>query len=962
MNGRTATQGFITIFFAFLILIFNTSYSAPSSGTLTGKVVDAETGEALPGVNIVIEGTMRGAATDLEGAYRVKDLPAGSYSAVATMIGYAKTHIENVAITAQAVTKIDFALRTEALQGEEVVVTARALRNTEVSLLKDRQKAIAVSDAISAEAISQAGASNAAEAMKQVTGASVVEGKYVYVRGLGDRYTSTQLNGAEIPSADPYKRAGSIDLIPSNLIDNIVAIKSFTPDKQGNFSGGTVDIKTKDFPDQLNMKFSASSSFNTQTTFKSNGPLSYQGGGIDWLGMDDGTRGLPDLAKNGSFPTIPSTFDPQALDKLIDYSRSFSPVMTPTAAKPGLNQSYSLSIGNQFGLFNRPFGYMASLSYSNSYTSYDDGEYNAWNLGSQNASKLTPIFTMDDVKTTNEVLWGGLLKTSYKLTPKNIISLNYLYNINGESSARYLEGQYNYDKLDDKDDLFQSSILGFNERHLNSLQLNGEHQFDGLFGSRISWQLSSSSTKQDEPDVRYFSRYAIYDAGELLSYGTFSNIAPTRMFRTLDETNKEASLDISIPFKQWNGKPATFKLGGFAGAKERDFAERRFVYNEGTGRASYKGDPEKFFAPSNVGWDSTSMAINGVSYYGYKLKLYMTESDIGVNDYTGDQDISAWYAMLDLPLLNRLRFIGGARYETTDIRLVSLDETKADGETSTTDVLPSLNLIYSLTQNMNLRGSATRTLARPNFRELAPYASYDFSAGFTHIGNPALERTLIDNYDLRWEWFARPDELYGLSLFYKKFQNPIERAFIIQASQREITWENVDEAMVMGVELELRKNLDMVHDTFRHFTLGSNLSLVRSEINISAEQLALMRENNPDLSDKRELEGQSPYLVNVNLSYDNFNKGISGSVYFNVFGKRLSEVNKSGEPFIYEQPAGTLNASLSCRLMKNIDVNLSGYNLLNAQYKKTQVFKDVEYIFQRHTKGRTFAIGFGYSL
>ena len=953
-----------------LIVLFAVAPPAlAQQGRLAGKVVDADFGEGMPGVNIVLENTMIGAATDIHGEYRIENIPPGEYTVVATFIGYSRVRIEGVQIAAGQTESLNFTMAMEVLEGQEVVVTAKAVKNTEAALLKDRQKAAAVSDAVSAEAISQAGAGDAAEAMKQVTGASVVDGKYVYIRGLGDRYTSTQLNGAEIPSADPYRRAGSVDIIPSNLIDNIVTVKSFTPDRPGDFSGGTVDIKTKDFPDVLNLKFSVSGSYNTQTTFNSNGPIGYSGGATDWLGYDDGTRSVPGVVKdglqNGYYPTPPSSFDSEgteSLDELQTYSQAFNPLMTPSPMTPSLNQSYSFSVGNEINVLNRPFGFLASLTYSNSFKSYDDGMYNAWRLGSSEASELTQIFAMNDVKSSHDVLWGGLVKSSYKINPFNVISLNYLYNINGMSTARNLQGQYDYDKLDKKDDLFISSNLGYSERRLSSFQLSGDHHFSSMGGLKIDWNASTSATKQDEPDLRYFSRFAMVEDGEIFREGTFSNIAPTRYFRNLNESKNEASVNFTLPFRQWSGKSSNFKFGGLYSAKDRDFVESRFVYNEGSGARSFKGDPDQFFAHDNIGWAETSQTINGQTYYGYKLKLSLSPADVGTNDYVGDQEIFAYYAMLELPLFNKLRFIGGARYETTDVQLNSLDSTKADGSIDTKDWLPSFNLIYGITPDMNVRASVTRTLARPNFRELAPYASYDFSAGFTHIGNPRLKRTLIDNYDLRWEWFSRPGEIYGVSFFYKQFQNPIERAFIVTASNREITWENVDRATAFGVELELRKKLDVVNRALSNFSFGTNVSLVESRIDISPEQLQLMRLNNPEMDSKRPLEGQSPFLLNFNVGYDNFESGLSAHVYYNVFGERLSEWNKTGEPFVYEQPAHTLNASVNYQLGDHIKIKFSGNNLLNTKHQKTQVYQGTEYIFTQYTNGTTFSLGLDYSL
>jgi len=950
------------LFLIFFALSFNSAQAQATKGKISGKLVDAENGMPLIYANVRLEGTMFGAASDLDGNYIINAIPAGNYTVIVQYMGYSDFRINDVKVNAGEVTKINASLKPAVLQSEEVVVTAKALKNTESVLLKERQKAVAVSDAISAEAISKAGSGNAAEAMKQITGASVVDGKHIYVRGLGDRYTSTQLNGAEIPSADPYKRAGSIDLIPSNLVDNIVTVKTFTPDKPGNFSGGTVDIKTKDFPDELNLKLTISSSYNTQTTFKENGPIGYASSGTDWLGWDDGARDVPSLVNGVDWPSLGAAMGDDAtaneLDKMV---RSFNLNMTPHQISPPLNQSYGLSVGNQVNFLNRPLGFLGSLTYSRNYSSYDDGQYNAWNLGSSQATELSSVFSMNDVMTKDEVLWGGLFKTSYKINPVNVLSFNFIYNVNGESSARYLEGQYDYDRIDEEDDLFQSSIMGYNERRLTSFQLSGEHTLLGLNGTRVSWKASNSESNQDEPDIRYFTRFKEIE-GDEISYGTFSNIAPQRIFRELNETKQEANIDISVPFRQWAGKQSTFKFGTLFSQKDRDFSEGRYVYKESENK-SYNGNPEDYFSESNVGLiGETVQVINGTEYRAYKFGLYLKPSDVGVNDYDGTENIAAYYAMLDLPILDKLRFIGGARFENTDMEIISLDETKEDGDISTEDVLPSFNLIYNLKENMNIRAAFTRTLARPNFRELAPYATYDFSAGFTHIGNPNLKRTLINNYDIRWEWFSRPGEIYAISGFYKQFKNPIERSFIILASNREITWDNVDKAEAMGLELELRKRLDVISEDLRDFSFGSNLSLVYSKIDIEDDELKLMRLNNPDAEERRPLEGQSPYLVNVNLNYENYENGVSASLYYNIFGRRLSEVNKSGEPYVYEQPAGTLNASLNWKFMPNMNLKLAAKNLLNSEYKKTQEFKDKEYIFKQYTSGLTFSVGIGYSL
>ena len=281
----------------FNLILFLSSAVAQESGSIFGKIVDSMTGEDLIGANLFLEGTTIGAASDLEGNYRITNIPSGIYTLSASMVGYTKLTVAELEIKSGESKKLDISLTSEAIETEEVVVTARMILNNEASLLKNRQKSNSISDAISSELISRSGSSNAGDAMTKVTGASVVDGKYVFVRGLGDRYSSMHLNGTELPSADPDKKAFNMDLFPTGVLDNIVTIKSFTPDKPGNFSGGLVDIATKSYPDVFTLKLSGSSSYNSSVTFNDKF-LTYNGCKTDWLGFDDGSRAMPEIFSN----------------------------------------------------------------------------------------------------------------------------------------------------------------------------------------------------------------------------------------------------------------------------------------------------------------------------------------------------------------------------------------------------------------------------------------------------------------------------------------------------------------------------------------------------------------------------------------------------------------------------------------------------------------------------------------
>jgi hypothetical protein len=516
-------------FLSLFLFMLQAVYAADSDpGTIKGLVVDKETGDPVVAANVYLEGTTYGAASDLDGNYFITKVPAGKYTLIVSVIGYLETKITSVLVKADENLDLDIAIQPEILTGEAVVVEAKALKNTEASLLKERQKAISISDAVSAEAINRAGTGNAAEAMRQVTGASIVDDKYVFVRGLVDRYTSTHLNGAEIPGTDPYKRSAQIDLIPSNLIDNIVTIKSFTPDKPGDFSGGAVDIRTKDFPDRLDVNVSMAAEYNPQVSFNSDGPIGYRNSSTDWIGMDDGTRAVPDLLKSDNVYIPDAGTARQDLESALTldrYSKAFNSEFTPSSAIPGLNQSYAVSIGNQINLFRKPLGFLASLSYGRSFSSYNDGRLRRAELNARDAAGLVYDYDLNDSFSKDEVLWGALFKSSYEITPFNKVSFNLIYNQNGESSARYLAGAYPYD-LGERD-TFYASVLSYKERNLTSYQLEGNHHFRKLYNLRLTWQTSLSSSKQDEPDLRYFSSFKRPPD----RYGVKTNLPPSRYFR-----------------------------------------------------------------------------------------------------------------------------------------------------------------------------------------------------------------------------------------------------------------------------------------------------------------------------------------------------------------------------------------------------------------------------------------------
>lgn len=927
-------------------------------GSIIGVVVDSENGETLPGANVVVEGTTTGTTTDLEGRYTLAVAP-GTYNLVFSYIGYNDATVQNVEVEAGQPTRIEMQLTSEAIGLDEVVVEARAVQNSEAALLSQRQKAAAMKDAISAEAMSQSGTGDAAEAMSKVTGASVVAGKYVYVRGLGGRYSSAQLNGASLPSADPDQNSAQLDLFPTNLLDNIVATKTFMPDQPGSFSGGSVNITTKDFPERFTLKVSASTSYNTAISLSDDfltGPSS----DTDWLGFDDGLRDIPKML-NGGGVSIPrptqATRDAELAQQLNTASEAFGSVMTPSPGEAGLNRSYSLSVGNQFDLFNRPFGVIASGTYNRDYSGYVDGIMAQFEATDPAAGSLNPTFDLGDTRGTQEISWGLITNLSYEPHPFHQLGFNVLRTQNGESLGRYQVGPYPKNLAETV--RYETYVLQYIERSVTSFQTRGEHYLKVLSDLRVDWNAAYTDTEQDEPDLRFFfdqfvdvsrgdSTFRLYD----INTGSSNATLPSRVFRNLQEDNREGNVNAELPLNVGFSSPVRFKAGASYLRKVRDFRERKFDYRDNVlDFSDFGGDVEAYFGSENVG-------ILGEEDGRFTFGNTIQEGSVAANNYDGSQEIVGVYAMAEVPLLQRLRLIGGARYETTEINVASEDPTKEAGLISTKDLLPSLNFIYALQDNMNLRLSASRTLARPTFREIAPFTSFSFAGGPTEFGNPNLQRTLITNLDARWEWFAQPGEILAVTGFYKYFQDPIER--VIVSNNNQVTYNNVPQATVFGAEFEVRDRLGWIASPLNALVATANLALIQSAVDVPQRELEFAR--GFDLDPTRAFQGQSPYVLNLGLAYENPGLGTLATLAYNRFGRRLTAVSLGGAPNIFELPRNDLYVSVGQRVFNTVEVKFSIDNLLGATYVESQNYKGTAYTTREYEIGRTYKLSLSYDL
>lgn len=912
-------------------------------GQITGRVIDATNGEPMTRATVRLLNTTKGTLTNTSGTYTLSDVSPGTYSLKISYIGYAEKVIEGVVVSPGRTVRQDITLSVRSQSGTTITVTGKIGRQTESAALIERRRSASVDDAISAQEISRAPAGDAGDAMRRVTGVSVVGSRYVVVRGLTERYSATQLNGVNLPSPEPEKKVVPFDMFPSSMISRLTTVKTFTPDNPGDFAGGLVKISTRDYPESFLLGVSLGSGFNSETVGTAG--LAYAGGGTDYLGVDDGTRALPAGLQPGRRTT--------STDQANLLRRFTNNVWTPTRENLGPSGSFNISVGDRYDI-GMPIGFLLSTSYSRG-AAYRQEEQRLPLLSvSEGTHDLR--FDYDAERTEVSTIWGGLLNLSAQPAPEHKVSFKAVYNHNTDDETRQVTGLYNQSTTGD----LRYTRLRYLERTLASYMLSGEHQVEGLGNSKIEWRGSLSTASRYEPDNRSTTYLKGLDETAFRFVNNFGS-NNGRFFSDLNDREISAGLDWMLPIALTESGPIRAKFGGLGRFRNRDFTARRFVFTTNTSDPAVTTlAPESLFTPENV-----------------EKGLIVFNDETQSNDrYDASETINAGYAMVDFPISGAFRLIAGARFEDWAVRLTSINplteirDTALAVERGQSDVLPSLNLVYSWGEEMNVRGSFSQTLARPEFRELAPFRFDDYRQ--STYGNPALERTRITNYDIRWEWFPGPGEVVAVSAFYKSFINPIEQVYLI-GSGISVEPANAHDAMSSGLEFEFRKGLEFLDPSLAGFSVGGNLTLVSSEVTFTPGEFLRVFDGvnvidyGPEVltSTQRALQGQSPYVVNLSLGYDNAGSGTSATLLYNSFGERIALVGTEGIPDTYEQARPSLDLSLAQRLPLGLQVKLSAKNLLNNESRFVQRFESgavqETIVTERYITGRSFSIGLGFS-
>ena len=965
--------------FILAVLIATTISSAiAQEGFIRGIVYDDQTAESLPGVTVFVEGTTLGSITDFDGKFSVT-VPQGTYTLRVSFISYETLNIEGVIVEAGEPTILDnLRLKEANIEIKGVVVTAEVIRNTETAMLAMKKKSANLMDGISAVNLRKIGDSDAAESMKRVPGVSIQGGKYVYVRGLGDRYTKTLLNGMDIPGLDPDKNSLQMDIFPTNIIDNIVVNKSFTPELPADFTGGIVDIMTKDFPEQKQMKVSASLSYIPGMHFNNN-YLTYEGGKTDWLGFDDGTREIP-ATENIPFYTDAISDYPDGPDatRYREILSGFNPTLAAMQEQSFMDFSVGASVGNQINREKVTWGFNAAISYKNETDYFEDAVFGRYGLSSN-----PDVYEMERREYqvgdygVNSVLLSAMAGLALK-TAKSKYRLNILHLQNGESTA----GIFNYAKSNQGTEFsgYQHN-LEYSQRSLSNLLLGGKHVLANNWD--IEWKLSPTFSKLDDPDVR-FTRYVVTEEGNLV-IGTESGF-PQRIWRELEEVNYSGLAHVTKGF-EFMGEKAKLLFGGGYTYKERDFTIRSYMINI-RNPWDLSGDPNEIFSDENL-WPRDGSASDGTTYDAPFVNDDGKEEN--ANSYNASSNLMSGYVSAELNPFNRLKAILGLRlekniqYYTGQNQLGTIifnDEKVMDD----VDFFPSVNLIYSLNDNQNLRASYARTIARPSFKELSYAEIFDPITGRTFVGGLYEDRddvagevywdgnlisTAIDNFDLRWEMFQPGGQTISVSAFYKQFNNPIELVqytTLVGAFQPR----NVGDGEVFGAEMEVRKNLEFLSVILQDFSFSGNFTWTKSRIKLSNTEYLSRIDNartGQQVDAYRDMAGQAPYLINAGIAYnggaDGFWKGMEAGLYYNVQGETLYIVGIVDRPDVYTKPFHSLNFNANKAFGKDdrMRLGLKVENILGAD--RETVFKSYEADDQYFTKfdpGTKITLRFGYDI
>ena len=903
--------------------------SQAQKAKLTGKITSIKN-EALISVSLTLKSDKTQISkTDVEGRFSFNIDVAKKYTLILTYVGYKIKTVEDIiAINSGEEVLLNVLLEEANSKLTDVTVSANRSSNkgaTDNALIAFQKNTNTVASVISSESIKRSPDRNTAEILKRTPGASIQEGKYIIVRGLADRYNQAMLNGILLTSTEPDRKTFSFDLFPAQIIDNIIINKAFVPELPGEWAGGLIQVNTKDIPTKNFFNIQVSTSYNSMSTGKDF--YKDKGGKTDWYGIDDGTRSLPEGY------TTKSNFDTANIAFKTALGKKMSNNWVPVKSTASPNYAVQMNGGFAGTLWGKKIGGMIGFNFAKNQKFQD-------NLNQQNtleANKFSVIYNYADRKYIEDINMGAIAGFSIYLNPLNKISYKAIVNVKSDNAYTQRTGnEYS------RGDLMKANEFTFSQNTFFTNQLNGEHSLNKNL--KFNWYGAFNILDSYSPDQRrilYTKSASGADPYVLNISNSLSQQSGSRIYQNLNDYIYTTGGDFTYKLNQ-----QTIKAGYLLQIKDRLYDAKLFANFLARDNPTLRALPADIvFAPENFG-NGTDNQFGFDAIKGRNFR------------YLANTILNGGYLQFDNKLSEKVRMVWGLRVEDYDQLVGSVKKwDPRHTYTKVTDYLPGINTTIKLTQNSNLRITGSQTVIRPELRELSFLNIFDFELNASVQGNPGLKRTKITNTDLRYEVYPGAGEIFTFGLFYKDFENPIEQIFSEgSGGSSTFSFQNAKKAVTYGLEIETRKKLN------KYFTFQANASLINSKI--KDENLKL----------DRQLQGQSPYLINVGLLYDILDKGFNATLLFNQIGERIYLVGDmqagSASPDIYEAPRSLVDFQMSKKVLKNkAEIKLTIADLLNQQQTfyqnlttNSKYEKGTDAVRFARKFGTVFGISFNYSL
>ncbi len=911
--------------FVWVVFLGATQWAMAQTGEIRGKIIEKATGEPMVGANIVIESITMGTTADLDGNYSMKVTP-GTYTVKVSFVSYNSVEVTDVKVEAGKTAEANIAMEEASTGIEEVVVTAVRKMNSEVSMINALKTSNLVLSGVSSQQISKTQDRDASEVVKRIPGISIIDDKFIVARGLSQRYNNVWINNNAVPSSEADSRAFSFDMIPSGQIENIMIVKSPAPELPADFTGGFVKVATKNMPSENTFQISYGVHFNSETHFQD---FKYaKGSGSDFLGFDNGYRDMRSVVPAQRMENDATT----NADQITQVTRDgFNNDWIVHTRRPIPDQRLSMMLNRYHKMGSGQLGLVAALNYSYSSRTYADMQNSRYGVYNSRDDQPEYLYKYTDNQYTTTAKIGGMFNVIWMPNDNHRLEFRNILNQSGRDRYTERDGYENKSSYygQQKDEYLYTSRTAYTG------QLSGTHTLS--VANKLDWTVGYSYANKNQPDRRIINKQEETSSAKYNGLMAVEYNGITRDFIRLDENMYSAGINFSHNFGFGTFTPA-LKAGVYAEYRDRAYDTRYFLYRYKS--SNLPDDFEYCDVPTQI-MVSENFAAD---------KLYLYDTSDKTNNYKGDDLLASGYVGINIPLKN-LNVYAGVRYENNNMGLTNYTTLTTDvTETKKyqqTDFFPSVNATYNLNKTNLVRFAYGQSINRQEFREISPSSYYDFDLFSFVQGNPDLKPAYIQNFDLRYEIYPSSGELISLALFYKKFTNPIEWTFIDAGGSYTYTYENAKSAQNYGIELDLKKNLDFIGLPALSVTI--NGAIIDSKVAFGEES----REHD------RPMQGQSPYLVNAGLFYQNNKQALTVGMMYNIIGKRIVGIGKvdtsqggsidNDIPDMYEMPRNTIDLSVSYKFGKRWEINAGVRDILaqSVVFKQFPQFYDESGVLQK---------------